>query len=91
MRVAVWMGGITREREVSLDTGRAVAAALREAGHEVDEVDVRSPLQALADEGLHLIAWHLKDHRMGGDHPIAEDQFATLSKVRGSVNSALIS
>ncbi len=47
-------------------------------------------MQTLADKGLHLIAWHLKDHRMGSDHPIANAQFGTLSRVRGSANSALI-
>jgi len=40
MRVAVLMGGMSAEREVSLETGGAIAAALRELGHEVVEVDV---------------------------------------------------
>jgi D-alanine-D-alanine ligase len=38
-KVAVLMGGISAEREVSLSTGRMCAAALREAGFEVVEVD----------------------------------------------------
>jgi D-alanine-D-alanine ligase len=38
-KVAVLMGGLSAEREVSLVTGRACAAALRQAGHEVVEVD----------------------------------------------------
>ena len=33
------MGGPSAEREVSLSTGRECAAALREAGYEVIEVD----------------------------------------------------
>ena len=37
--VAVLMGGISAEREVSLNTGRNCAAALREAGFNVVEVD----------------------------------------------------
>lgn len=37
--VAVLMGGISAEREVSLSTGRECAAALREAGYGVVEVD----------------------------------------------------
>ena len=37
--VAVLMGGISAEREVSLNTGRNCAAALREAGFTVVEVD----------------------------------------------------
>ena len=39
-RVAVLKGGLSREREVSLRSGAAVAAALRKLGHEVQEVDL---------------------------------------------------
>jgi len=39
-RLAVLMGGPSAEREVSLRTGAACAAALREAGYEVNEVIV---------------------------------------------------
>jgi D-alanine-D-alanine ligase len=38
-RVAVLMGGLSAEREVSLVSGRECATALREAGYEVVEVD----------------------------------------------------
>ena len=38
-KVVVLMGGPSSEREVSLSTGRECAAALREAGYEVVEVD----------------------------------------------------
>jgi D-alanine-D-alanine ligase len=38
-RVAVLMGGLSAEREVSLVTGMACAKALREAGYDVVEVD----------------------------------------------------
>ncbi len=38
--VAVLLGGPSAEREVSLNSGRAVAEALRTAGYRVDEVDV---------------------------------------------------
>ena len=34
-RVAVLCGGDSHEREISLQSGRAVASALRERGHEV--------------------------------------------------------
>ncbi len=44
-RIAVLMGGISMEREVSLRSGRAAAAALREREHEVIEVD-------LTEEGI---------------------------------------
>jgi D-alanine--D-alanine ligase len=39
MRITVLMGGDSSEREVSLATGKRVAAALRERGHEVFEAD----------------------------------------------------
>ncbi|MCU0899337.1 MAG: D-alanine--D-alanine ligase [Cypionkella sp.] len=49
-RVAVIMGGLSAEREVSLSTGKSCAAALREAGYEVIEVDAGPDLPArLAD------------------------------------------
>ena len=38
-RVAVLLGGISGEREVSLVSGESCAGALREAGHEVIEID----------------------------------------------------
>jgi D-alanine-D-alanine ligase len=39
MNIAVFLGGTSAEREVSLASGRAVVAALREAGHTVRAVD----------------------------------------------------
>jgi D-alanine-D-alanine ligase len=41
MRVAVLRGGVGREREVSLESGRCVAEALRQAGLEVVTSDIR--------------------------------------------------
>jgi D-alanine-D-alanine ligase len=46
-RVAVLMGGWSVERDVSLDSGRLVAAALQELGHEVISIDVTRDLGAL--------------------------------------------
>jgi D-alanine-D-alanine ligase len=46
MKVAVLMGGMSAEREVSLETGRAIAGALRELGYKVAEVDVDRNLPA---------------------------------------------
>ncbi|MSO75853.1 MAG: D-alanine--D-alanine ligase [Alphaproteobacteria bacterium] len=46
-RVAVLMGGWSAERAVSLVTGDAVTAALRELGHEVVTIDVTPDLIAL--------------------------------------------
>jgi D-alanine-D-alanine ligase len=45
--VAVLMGGWSAEREVSLSSGRGCAAALREGGYSVLEVDVTRDLDAL--------------------------------------------
>lgn len=39
-RIAVLMGGVSQERDVSLKSGKAVADALRSKGHEVIEVDI---------------------------------------------------
>jgi D-alanine-D-alanine ligase len=46
-RVSVLHGGISNEREVSLSTGRQVAAALREANYTVSLIDVTDDLPAL--------------------------------------------
>nr|AIA18186.1 D-alanine--D-alanine ligase [uncultured bacterium] len=43
MKIAVLKGGPSAEREVSLRSGAAVGKALREAGHEVEEIDVHGP------------------------------------------------
>jgi D-alanine-D-alanine ligase len=45
-KVVVLMGGPSAEREVSLSSGRGCAAALREAGYEVVEVDAGPNLAA---------------------------------------------
>jgi D-alanine-D-alanine ligase len=39
MKVAVLMGGRSAEREVSLMTGRGIAASLRQLGHDVQAID----------------------------------------------------
>lgn len=43
LRVVVLMGGVGGERDVSLESGRAVADGLREAGHEAIPCDVTEP------------------------------------------------
>ena len=43
LNITVMLGGPSAEREVSLRTGAAVAAALRSLGHEVHELDPRTP------------------------------------------------
>ncbi|MCY4179216.1 MAG: D-alanine--D-alanine ligase [Litoreibacter sp.] len=49
-KVAVLMGGPSAEREVSLSTGRACAAALRDEGYEVVELDAGPDLSARLSE-----------------------------------------
>lgn len=46
-RIAVLFGGMSAEREVSLRSGAQVIAALRQAGFEVQPVEVGADLQAL--------------------------------------------
>ncbi|MBV8652942.1 MAG: D-alanine--D-alanine ligase, partial [Alphaproteobacteria bacterium] len=46
--VALLMGGWSAEREVSLSSGKECAAALKEAGYNVNAIDVTRDLKALA-------------------------------------------
>ena len=52
MKVAVLMGGRSSEREISLRTGRGIAQALRQLGHEVASIDAGNgrPLPAGNEE-----------------------------------------
>ena len=43
LNITVMLGGPSAEREVSLRSGAAVAQALRSLGHEVHELDPRTP------------------------------------------------
>jgi D-alanine-D-alanine ligase len=54
MRIAVLMGGTSDEREVSLSSGTQVAAALREAGHDVVTVDTAQGVLSRAEETRYL-------------------------------------
>jgi D-alanine-D-alanine ligase len=51
MKIAVLMGGISAEREVSLSSGLAVVSALRERGHDVSAIDTARGHVAREDEG----------------------------------------
>lgn len=58
-KVAVLMGGVSAEREVSLRSGAAVAAALERCGARVQRVDVQSRQLALpADVDVVFVALH---------------------------------
>ena len=54
MKIAVLMGGISGEREVSLASGAQVAQALRRAGHDVVAVDTGHGVLTVAQEALIL-------------------------------------
>lgn len=60
MKIAVLMGGVSDEREVSLASGAQVARALREAGHEVLAVDTSHGILSAAEESA-LLGAGIKD------------------------------
>ena len=61
LTIGVLMGGPSREREVSLDSGRAVAEALGRLGHDVRPADVRPgdvTAELVSDIDVAFIALH---------------------------------
>lgn len=66
-KVAVLMGGPSAEREVSLSTGRECAAALREAGYEVVEVDAGPDLAVRLGEISPDVVFNALHGRWGED------------------------
>ena len=66
-RVAVLMGGLSAEREVSLSSGRECAAALRVAGYQVIEVDCGPDLPARLAEIKPDVAFNALHGRWGED------------------------
>ena len=66
-KVAVLMGGLSSEREVSLSSGRACAAALREAGYQVVEVDCGPDLYARLSEIKPDVCFNALHGRWGED------------------------
>jgi D-alanine-D-alanine ligase len=66
-KVAVLMGGPSAEREVSLVSGRECAAALREAGYQVTEVDCGPDLPARLAEIAPDVAFNALHGRWGED------------------------
>jgi D-alanine-D-alanine ligase len=58
VRILVLLGGSSSEREVSLSSGRRVAAALRERGHEVTEADsAPDPIAILSTARAADVVW----------------------------------
>ncbi|MEP2532760.1 D-alanine--D-alanine ligase [Shimia sp.] len=66
-KVAVLLGGPSAEREVSLSSGRECAAALREAGYNVVEVDAGHDLVARLNEIKPDVAFNALHGRWGED------------------------
>jgi D-alanine-D-alanine ligase len=66
-KVAVLMGGLSAEREVSLSSGRECAKALREAGYEVIEVDAGRDLAARLVEIKPDVVFNALHGRFGED------------------------
>jgi D-alanine-D-alanine ligase len=59
LNIVVMLGGPSAEREVSLRSGAAVAAALRSLGHQVTELDPRTEVWELpADTDVVFLALH---------------------------------
>ena len=65
--VAVLMGGLSAEREVSLVSGRECAKALREAGYKVTEVDCGPDLPARLAELKPAVCFNALHGRWGED------------------------
>ena len=68
--IAVLMGGWTSEREVSLNTGKGCAKALRAAGFTVTEVDVQRDIAAVLAKLKPAVAFNALHGRMGEDGTI---------------------
>ena len=83
MRVAVLKGGRSSEHDVSLDSGSAVAAGLREAGHEVVEVLVQRDGRWIADGSE--VALHTSGGLLGCDavFPVLHGPFGEDGTVQG--------
>ncbi len=65
MRIAVLLGGISPERNISLLSGRSVVAALRERGHEVLPIDpARGAEGLMTEEELAAITPHLPSEQL---------------------------
>jgi D-alanine-D-alanine ligase len=88
-KVAVLMGGPSREREVSLRSGQAVANGLRESGYEAVELDVTGRSVDLPDVEAVFIALHGAFGEDGEVQQLLDDKGVpyTGSGVEGSRNS----
>jgi D-alanine-D-alanine ligase len=70
-KVGVLLGGLSSERAVSLNSGKAVATALRDRGYDVVEIDVGRDLAAmLAKENIE-VAFNALHGKYGEDGAVA--------------------
>ncbi len=75
--VAVLLGGWSKEREVSLVSGQACAAALRETGCQVEEVDAGRDLGAVLSELCPDVCLNML-HGQGGEDGCVQGLLETL-------------
>src|SRR5262245_32862175 len=66
-RIAVLMGGLSSEREVSMNTGRGVLRALRELGHDAVAVEWAEGTDLVAAPAGAAVAWHAPPGPWGED------------------------
>lgn len=65
--IAVLMGGWSKEREVSLNTGRACTRALEEAGYQVTQVDAKPDIARVLDDMQPDVAFNALHGKWGED------------------------
>lgn len=55
-KIAVLFGGVSQEREVSLNSGAAVTEALRSLGYDVEPIDTKAfPIEKLKEKGIQRV------------------------------------
>ncbi len=55
-KIAVLFGGVSAEREVSLDSGKAVFNALKSLGYNVEAIDTKeTPIETLKEKGIQRV------------------------------------
>jgi D-alanine-D-alanine ligase len=78
MKIVVLTGGLSSERNVALASGKAIAAGLRESGHDVKVVD---PI---------LGASHVPEQEIFESHPSIGKEFPTAAQLKSYSNRKVI-
>ncbi len=86
--IAVLMGGISNEREISFKSGKAVATALREKDHEVVPVDITEPNIDALDDIQPRVAFVALHGEFGEDGQVQEQLEAKGIPYTGSTPQA---